>query len=153
MDNLKINLRFLVLPLLALLFLALPTTQASAHLASFETRSTEMMESNLKIKVIIIIFFKKKKKGVYEVAGMRLAEKGAKVGENQILMEVSLQDSTFFIMPMSLKGDQKGFLVMPSGFKVSKEVGLKLGEKGGFSLKAGKIELAPNSLGNFEIQR
>jgi len=156
MNNLKINLRFLVLPLLALLFLALPATKASAHLASFETRSTEMMESSIKIKIIIIIIIKKKKKGVYEAAGVRMASKETKLSENQFLAQASISDDAPVLNLKVIKGFNIGMppmVYIPNGFIMPKQAALKMGYKAGaFKVKGGKLKMEPNSLGNFEIQ-
>ncbi|MDX2247389.1 MAG: hypothetical protein SF052_11455 [Bacteroidia bacterium] len=52
-----------------------------------------------------------------------------------------------------MKGEgAQGQLTIPDGFKVNNAVGLKLGEKGAFGLKAGNIDFRVNKLGNFEIQ-
>ncbi len=154
MNNLKKNLRFLVLPLLALLFIALPTSQASAALKSFEARSTEMVESNLGIKIIIIIIIKKKKKGVVEASSLKLGDKGGKLAENEVRAEASVENG---ILQLRVKGFNIGMpptvMLVPEGFLMPKQAALKMGYKAGaFKVNGGRIKLETNSLGNFEIQ-
>lgn len=107
----------------------------------------------IKIKIVIIIIIKKKKKGVVEVVGTRVAEQGMKtqLKENEVLAEATRDGNSLFIMP--LKGihadSEYGF---PPSFKVSKEVSAKLGIRVPFGLKASKVRMGVNKMGNFEIQ-
>ncbi|MEZ4883622.1 MAG: hypothetical protein R3E32_02705 [Chitinophagales bacterium] len=107
----------------------------------------------IKIKIIIIIIIKKKKKGVVEVVGTRIAEQGLKtqLKENEVLAEATRDGKEFFIMP--LKGvhanSEYGF---PPSFKLSKDVSLKLGSERPLGLKAIRVEMNVNKMGNFEIQ-
>ncbi|MFK7921815.1 MAG: hypothetical protein AB8H47_07650 [Bacteroidia bacterium] len=156
MNNLKINLRFLVLPLLALLFVALPVTKASAHLTSFDLRAEQMMENSIKIKIKIIIIIKKKKKGVFEAESIKMATEKTKLEGNQVLAESSVENGK---LEIKIKGFNIGmppssFIIFPEGFLMPKQAALKMGYKAGaFKVKGGKLQLKANSLGNFEIQR
>lgn len=107
----------------------------------------------IKIKIKIIIIIKKKKKGVVEAAGIRVlaGDKSRDLKENEILMEMSREGNNILMRP--IRGTHSNsFLIIPQGFKVSKEVSLKLGSKTPLTLKAAKKGIRVNSLGNFEIQ-
>ncbi|MEM6345165.1 MAG: hypothetical protein AAF927_14840 [Bacteroidota bacterium] len=154
MNNLKKNLRILVLPLLALFFIALPMSQASAHLESFDLRSTEIIESNLSQQIIIIIFFKAKKKGIVEATSLKLGTKDSKLPKNAIRAEATAENG---VLQLRVKGFNIGMpptvMLVPEGFLMPKQAALKMGYKAGaFKLKAGRLKLEPNALGNFEIQ-
>ncbi|MGB1241084.1 MAG: hypothetical protein ACPG49_01090 [Chitinophagales bacterium] len=106
------------------------------------------------IKIIIIIIIKKKKKkGLVEVVGTRLAKNGkhTRLKENEVLAEATRDGNSFIIMP--LKGvyanSEYGF---PPSFKVSKEVSAKLGVKVPFGLKATRIQMGVNKMGNSKMK-
>lgn len=82
---------------------------------------------------------------------MRLAGDKKSLENNEVLADAYVEGGKFFIQP--LKGEAaKSQYILSDGFRVSNAMGLKLGEKGGFGLKAGKLDLISTSLGNFEIQ-
>lgn len=130
-------------------------TNTASPLAPIATHFYNPAAMGIKIKIkIIIIVKKKKKKGVVEATGIRVlaGDKNTELKANEILMEVSREGNHFIIMP--LKGAHaNSILIFQEGFKVSKEVSLKLGSKEPFSLKAAKKGIRVNTLGNFEIQR
>lgn len=105
--------------------------------------------TKIKIKIIIIIIIKKK--GVVEIKDMKLAGNAKGLENNEVLADVSIRDGKFFLMPVRGRHAKSQF-IMPAKFKVSPEVSLKLGEKKGLYLKAGKADLRTSKLGNFEIQ-
>lgn len=152
--NLIKQSKIALLTAFVLLFIALlPARTVSAHTpASIEKTSQKPDQiSVIKIKIKIIIIIIRKKKGVVEIGGMRMAGNTKSLENNEVLAEAYVDGGKFFIQP--LKGEvAKSQFILSDGFKVSKEVGLKLGEKGGFSLKAGKIDFTTTNLGNFEIQ-
>ncbi|MEL6590666.1 MAG: hypothetical protein AAFQ68_11315 [Bacteroidota bacterium] len=154
MQRILTSSRLFVLPLLALLFVALPLTQASAHEVAFDQRATELMESNLKIKIVIIIIIKKKKKGFVEATGIKLATEETKPAANQVLAESYVENGKLGLKIKRFNiGMPPTVMLIPEGFLMPKQAALKMGYKAGaFKLKAGKIQLKPNSLGNFEVQ-
>ncbi len=114
--------------------------------------SPAAMGIKIKIKIIIIIK-KKKKKGVVEAVGIRVPQesKTIELASNEILLEVSREGNSFLMRP--LKGEfANSIIIFQEGFKVSKEVSLKLGSKEPFALKAAQKGIRVNTLGNFEIQ-
>ncbi|MFK7906832.1 MAG: hypothetical protein AB8B69_16990 [Chitinophagales bacterium] len=115
--------------------------------------SPAAMGIKIKIKIIIIIK-KKKKKGVVEAMGIRVlaGDKNTELKENEILMEMSREGNNILMQP--IRGTHSNsILIIPQGFKVSKEVSLKLGSKRPLTLKAAQKGIRVNTLGNFEIQR
>ncbi len=130
-------------------------TDAASPFAPVSSAFYNPAAMGIKIKIIIIIIIKKKpKKGAVEVIGTRVAEQGMKteLKANEVLAEATRDGNSFIIMP--IKGvhanSEYGF---PPSFKVSKEVSAKLGIRVPFGLKATRMEMGVNKMGNFEIQR
>ncbi|MEZ4883623.1 MAG: hypothetical protein R3E32_02710 [Chitinophagales bacterium] len=128
-------------------------TETASPFAPLNPNIYSAASMGIKIKIKIIIIVKKKKKGVVEAVGIRVPQesKTTELASNEILLEVSREGNSFLMRP--LKGElANSILMVPQGFKVSKEVSLKLGSKEPFGLKATMKDIRVNSLGNFEIQ-
>ena len=139
----------IVMAMLSIAFILSPQTTQAHHV--IESKAPPAHEEYAKITIKIIIIIGKKKKGFAEVLGMRPAGKSSSLSSNQLLVEAFVRENKMFIKP--LKGEaMKSQLIIPKSFTVSKELGLKLGQKGGFTLGRGQIDLGSTKLGNFEIQ-
>jgi len=146
----KIIFTFLT-ALLALTFTFSPNTYVSANNLSNADELCLAAEGTTKIKIKIIIIIIIKKKKVVEITDMRLAGDSKNLRKNEILADAYIEEGKLFIYPSRGIAARSQYIVS-DGFKVSKEVSLKMGAKGELSLKAGKIDLVTNKLGNFEIQ-
>ena len=148
------NLLF-VLSMVAFIFVAGQLQAAPSLSDKFPTEEkTEEVAPLLKIKIIIIIIIKKKtSKGVIaEVSGIKLGDGGGRLKANQVAATAELRGGT-----LSLKLDKSSTkvaqFIMPRGFKVSKEVSLKLGSKSNIVMSGGSTMVrGTNSLLQFEIQ-
>ena len=142
-----------VLSLVALFFVSgqLNAAPSMSPMLPLEEKAAEL--DMFKEKIIIIFIIKKKtSRGIIaEVSGLVLGQ-GNALKKNEVAVTAQLNGHT-----LSLKLDKSSTkiaqLIMPGGFKVPKEVSLKLGSKTSIVMSGGSTMFrGPNSLGNFEIQ-
>lgn len=135
----------------AMLIAFLPANTASAHVPVMKTDGIQSSFGEQKIVIKIIIIIKRKAAGVAEVTGLRMAGSAQNLENNEVLAEAYTENGQLYLR--ALKGEAlSAQILMPNGFQVSEAVGLKLGEKGAFKVKGGKLEPTVNKMGNFEIQ-
>ncbi|MEZ4829326.1 MAG: hypothetical protein R3C61_24015 [Bacteroidia bacterium] len=150
MKSSNVIFRFFLSAFFAMLIAFMPEQSVSAApVVKTDGIQTSFGESKVIIKIIIII--KRRKAGIAEIENIRLAGDSKSLVNNEVLADAYVEGGKLFILPLKGEGVQ-GQLLVPAGFKVNNAVGLKLGEKGGFGLKAGKMDFGPNKMGNFEIQ-
>lgn len=147
------NLLF-VISMAAFIFVAGQLQATPCFSANLPAEEKTEEVGKLRIKIIIIIIIKKKTdRGVIaEVSDIRLATSGGSLKANEVAATAELSGGK-----LSLKLDKSSTkvaqLIMPQGFKVSREVSLKLGSKTNVVMSGGTTMFREtNSLGNFEIQ-
>ncbi|MCB0667636.1 MAG: hypothetical protein KDC80_17525 [Saprospiraceae bacterium] len=146
------NLQKTILQRLFILAVALSAFTASITAAAVPHVPSPALhlgaDFGIRIKIVIIIIIKKN--NVVELAGTRLAGAGEKLGANEFSAEVERNGGQ-----LSLKIDDPRFkaadIVVKDGFRVSSDVSRQIGSNS-LKLKAGKVALSPNKMGNFEIQ-
>ena len=142
-----------VLSMIALFFVSgqLNAAPSMSPMLPLEEKAEEV--DMLKEKIIIIFIIKKKtSRGIIaEVSGLVLGD-GNTLEKNTITATVELRDGKLAVR-LDKSSTKIAQFIMPRGFKVSKEVSLKLGSKTSIVMSGGTTMFrGPNSLGNFEIQ-